>query len=114
MTWHRFIDEPDIGTMLMADGQCFILVGTAPYERKTDGMMSRLLTWAARCAECGEPIEVTSGLAITALRRRCDGCKAPLRPVSGNRKPVRVVVRVAVDSGAAAKAESLEPLAPRG
>lgn len=111
MTWHRFIDEPAIGTALLADGQRFDLVAVTPYERKTDGMMSRVLTWAARCADCGEPIEVTSGLAINALRRRCDLHKAALRPVARGHGKVQVVV---VDSGAAAKAESLEPLAPRG
>lgn len=114
MTWHRFVDEPAVGTMLMADGQRFDLVRVEPYERKTDGMPSRLLTWAGRCADCGEPIEVQSGLIVSGLRRRCDLHKAPLRPVARGHGKVAVVVSGPVGSGAAAKAESLEPLAPHG
>lgn len=114
MTWHRFVDEPALGTVLLADGQCFDLVRVEPYERKTDGMASRLLTWAGRCADCGEPIEATSGLVVSPLRRRCDLHRDALRPVAGHRGRVGVVVRGPSDSGAAAKAESLEPLAPRG
>lgn len=101
MTWHRFVDEPAIGTVLMADGQRYQLVRVEPYERKTDGMPSRLLTWAGHCADCGDPIEVQSGLVVSTLTRRCELHKAALKPVRVGRgryqSPVITVRLVAAD-----------------
>ena len=65
-----FSKIPEIGTVLMIDGQRYILFYTSPYQ-KTKGLISSLLCWKNNCSECGDRFVATSDLKGQSINRRC-------------------------------------------
>jgi hypothetical protein len=66
----NFKDPPPAGTVLMVQGQRYVLVATAPY-RRLDGRPSLMLHWEHHGAECGSPFSTQTGLESKWLNRRC-------------------------------------------
>lgn len=69
---HRinFDQPPQIGTVLMREGQRYLLVEKTPHT-KLNGEPTTILSWESHCADCGDPFVVTSGLRGCAPVRRC-------------------------------------------
>lgn len=90
-----FAAEPAVGTTILLDEQAYELIAAEPYTRKTDGKVSRLLTWQTVCPVdgCDAAFQVQSGLSITSLRRRCEQ-HAEARTLVKGRRGRRVQVRV--------------------
>ena len=76
-----FRQAPALGTVLMMDGQRYVVVATRPHRRK-DGMPTMLVSWRSHCADCGQPFEVTTCLVAKAVNRRCPAHHAPGRAVT--------------------------------
>ncbi len=76
-----FRQAPALGTVLMVDAQRYVVVATRPHHRKDD-TPTMLITWRSHCADCGQPFEVTTGLAAKAINRRCPAHHAPGRAVT--------------------------------
>ncbi|MCR9069494.1 MAG: hypothetical protein NXH79_11680 [Rhodobacteraceae bacterium] len=70
----RLLPRP--GTVLMLDGQRYIVVGSDLHIR-TDGETVPIILWQSRCAECGQPFECRTGLKARALNRRCEEHRRP-------------------------------------
>jgi hypothetical protein len=89
-----FETEPPLGSRILLDDQAYELVGSEPYRRKSDGVMSRVLTWETLCPVdgCGASFRVQTGLSIKSLCRRCVEHKDPTSAVG--RPGCKVVVRV--------------------
>ena len=70
------------------DGQLYIVVGSRPYVRQTDGVLSAIYTLRTACpdAGCGALFEFDCGpgLLVEPRRfpRRCSPHRAPLRRVN--------------------------------
>lgn len=88
----KFLAVPELGTKLDIDGQCYVLVSTAPYTRKSDGGASILLHWEGRCADCGQTFYATTGLSSNGVNRRCSICSSPLKRVRTKRG--RPIIRI--------------------
>lgn len=86
-----FSEAPPLGTVLMIDAQAFDLIAIEDHARQ-DGTLGQLLTWAARCGECGQPYHVISTLRSTGIARRCRSHRKPGTRVPGTGK--RVSARV--------------------
>ena len=67
---------PMTDTVLMLDGQRYVVVGSDRHVR-TDGETVPIILWRSRCAECGEPFECRTGLKAQALNRRCEMHRRP-------------------------------------
>ena len=67
---------------IIRDGQRYELVGSDVAESgKT------FFIWRARCYDCGKHFETTTGMTFgPSINRRCQNCKAPLKPVTGSRR----------------------------
>lgn len=79
-----FSKAPDIGTLLMKEGQRYELVSANGHTRK-DGAPTILLTWRSHCADCGSTFEVVTGLrAKGSINRRCPLHTSPGRAVTTN------------------------------
>jgi hypothetical protein len=70
----RLLPRP--GTVLMLDGQRYVVVGSDLHIR-TDGETVPIILWQSRCAECGQPFECRTGLKARALNRRCEKHRRP-------------------------------------
>ncbi len=75
-----FSSAPEIGTILMKEGQRYELIAHEPHVR-TDGQTTTLLVWQSHCAETGHPFEIKTGLKIKYINRRCKQHSKPGRPV---------------------------------
>lgn len=87
-----FALPPPVGTVLMLDQQAYELREARPASRN-DGTSTMLLDWETECPDCRCSFIVTTGLKTKSVNRRCQGCKAPNRPVKGRRgRKVQVAV----------------------
>jgi len=70
---HRiaFVSRPEIGTVLMLEGQRYLLVDGTPHTR-ADGQPTLLLHWESHCPVCGVAFIVKTGLKAVAINRRCE------------------------------------------
>lgn len=67
----HFQQPPDIGFVLMREGQRYELVAHEPHIRR-DGFPTTLLVWRSHCCDCGEAFEVVTGLVANGyFNRRC-------------------------------------------
>ena len=78
-----FEAAPAIGTKLRAGGVSYEAVAVSPYHR-ADGQLSKLITWRAQCADCGQPFDFRTGLVCKYLNRRCAEHRAPGRAASAS------------------------------
>jgi len=67
------------------DQQIYRPIGVLTFTTR-DGQESRVIEWITNCPSCGTEFTVTTGTLFREPRRRCDGCKAPGRPVRSDRK----------------------------
>ncbi len=84
----RFNTVPEPGLVVTDRGQEYELIMTRPHRRK-DGTPTVVLTWRSRCATCGEPFTVTTGLSLKDLNRRCPRHHRPGLSVNRSRKAYR-------------------------
>jgi len=75
-----FSSVPEIGTILMKEGQRYELIAHEPHVR-ADGQTTTLLVWQSHCAETGHPFEIKTGLKIKYINRRCKQHSKPGRTV---------------------------------
>ena len=70
---HRiaFARCPEIGTVLMLEGQRYVLVDYTPHT-KANGQPTILLHWESHCPDCGATFLVKTGLKASAINRRCE------------------------------------------
>ena len=70
---HRiaFARCPEIGTVLMLEGQRYVLVDCTPHT-KANGQPTILLHWESHCPDCGATFLVKTGLKASAINRRCE------------------------------------------
>lgn len=87
----EFHIPPAVGSTLSLDAQRYDLVAVEDYVR-ADGLPSKVLVWRSACPDCGASFEVKTGLKGKDLTRRCADHRAPMRRVSGTRKPVEVII----------------------
>jgi len=73
-TTFRILPMPD--TVLMRDGQRYVVVGSDLHVRR-DGETVPIILWQSHCAECGEPFECRTALKARALNRRCEKHRRP-------------------------------------
>ena len=76
-----FRQAPAVGTVLMCDGQRYVVVDTRLHRRK-DGTPTTLIVWRSHCSDCGQPFELTTPLATKWPNRRCPMHRAPGRAVT--------------------------------
>ena len=69
------------GTVLMHEGQRYVVTGSDLHRRK-DGEIVPIICWQSHCAECGVPFECWSGMRSGTLNRRCPMHHAPGRAVT--------------------------------
>ncbi|MCC5975967.1 MAG: hypothetical protein JJT81_18225 [Rubellimicrobium sp.] len=69
------------GTVLMHDGQRYVVVGSDLHTRR-DGKTVPIICWESHCAQCGVPFRCWSGLRSGTLNRRCPEHHAPGKAVS--------------------------------
>jgi hypothetical protein len=81
------------GTVLMHEGQRYVVIGSDLHRRK-DGEVVPIICWQSHCADCGRPFECWSGLRSGTLNRRCQLHHAPGKAVAGKaRKRVAAHIR---------------------
>ena len=61
---------PALDTVLMFEGQRYVVVGSSLYTR-VDGETVPLIHWRSHCATCAEPFEFRTGLKAGHPNRRC-------------------------------------------
>ena len=76
-----FRQAPAVGTVLMRDGQRYVVIDIRPYRRK-DGTSTTLIVWRSHCSNCGQPFELTTPLATKWPNRRCPAHHAPGQAVT--------------------------------
>jgi len=69
------------GTVLMHQGQRYVVVGSDLHKRR-DGQIVPIILWESHCAECGKPFQCRSGLRSGTLNRRCPDHHAPGKAVT--------------------------------
>jgi hypothetical protein len=69
------------GTVLMHEGQRYVVTGSDLHRRK-DGEVVPIICWQSHCAECGRPFECWSGMRSGTLNRRCPEHHAPGKAVT--------------------------------
>jgi len=79
-----FYSQPEIGTILMKEGQRYELVAHEPHVR-ADGRQTTLLVWQSHCAETGHPFEIKTGLKVKYINRRCKQHSKPGQPVAASK-----------------------------
>ena len=81
----NFTSPPKIGTVLMVEGQRYVLSKIIPHT-KQDGTVTNLLEWHSHCAQCG--IEFTAKTSFTAkgINRRCPKHHKAGKPVVSSQK----------------------------
>ncbi len=78
----HFQQPPDVGFILMREGQRYELVAQEPHIRR-DGLPTTLLVWRSHCCDCGVPFEVATGLVANGyFNRRCPDHHRPGRAVT--------------------------------
>lgn len=79
----EFACPPEIGTVLLREGQRYELLEVRPHVRR-DGKPTWLLVWQSHCAECDRAFEVITGLKapLGNINRRCPTHHSPGRAVS--------------------------------
>ncbi len=88
MTVLRFNTAPEPGLVVVHRGQQYELITSRPHRRR-DGTPTVVLTWQSRCATCGEPFIVTTGLSLKDPNRRCPRHHRPGLPANSKRKAYR-------------------------
>ena len=76
-----FRQTPAVDTVLMRDGQRYVVIDIRPYRRK-DGTPTTLIVWRSHCSDCGQPFELTTPLATKGPNRRCPAHHAPGQAVA--------------------------------
>ena len=76
-----FRQAPAVGTVLMRDGQRYVVIDIWPYRRK-DGTPTTLIVWRSHCSDCGQSFELTTPLATKWPNRRCPAHHAPGQAVT--------------------------------
>ncbi len=61
---------PPLDTVLMWEGQRYVVVGSELYHR-ADGVQVPLIRWASFCPECDAPFEIATALKAKNPNRRC-------------------------------------------
>ena len=74
---------PPLGTVLMHDGQRYIVVGSDLHTRR-DGRTVPIICWESHCAQCSVPFRCWSGLRSGTLNRRCSDHHAPGKAVAAS------------------------------
>jgi hypothetical protein len=69
------------GTVLMHEGQRYVVTGS-DFHRRKDGEVVPIICWQSHCAECGRPFECWSGMRSGTLNRRCPEHHAPGKAVT--------------------------------
>lgn len=79
----NFSNPPQVGTVLLREGQRYELLEIRPYVRR-DGKQTWLLVWQSHCADCDRAFEVITGIKTSFgnLNRRCSIHHSPGRAVS--------------------------------
>jgi len=78
----HFEQPPDVGFILIREGQRYELMAHKPYIRR-DGFPTTLLVWRSHCCDCGEAFEVVTGLVANGyFNRRCPAHHRPGRAVT--------------------------------
>lgn len=79
----NFANPPEIGTVLLREGQRYELLDIRPHIRR-DGKRTWLLVWQSRCADCDRAFEVITGIKtpVCNVNRRCPIHHSPGRAVS--------------------------------
>jgi hypothetical protein len=72
---------PVPGTVLMHEGQRYVMVGSDLHKRR-DGHTIPIILWESHCATCGAPYQCWSGLRSGSPNRRCPSHHAPGKAVS--------------------------------
>ena len=57
----NFSNPPQVGTVLLREGQRYELLEIRPYVRR-DGKQTWLLVWQSHCADCDRAFEVITGI----------------------------------------------------
>ena len=79
----EFRTLPLPGTVLMHEGQRYMVTGSDLHRRK-DGEIVPIICWQSHCAECGMPFECWSGMRSGTLNRRCPEHHAPGKAVASS------------------------------
>jgi len=72
---------PLAGTVLMHEGQRYVVTGS-DLRRRKDGKTTSIICWQSDCADCGAVFECWSGMRSGTLNRRCPEHRAPGKSVS--------------------------------
>ena len=89
----EFRTLPLPGTVLMHEGQRYVVTGSDLHRRK-DGEIVPIICWQSHCAECGVPFECWSGMRSGTMNRRCQLHHAPGKAVAAHaRKRVAAHIR---------------------
>ena len=83
----NFNISPPLGTVLMVQGQRYVLVGTEPF-RRNDGTSTTLLKWASHCPVCADAFVASTPLKTRYISRRCPKHHRAGVPVARSRKIV--------------------------
>jgi len=73
-----FSTPPGLGTRFTLEDQSYVLIKIQPHTRR-DGRPSMILTWRSQCLTCRANFEVTTGLSLQYVNRRCPAHHAPGR-----------------------------------
>ncbi len=65
-----FSSLPPLDTVLMWEGQRYVVVGSQLY-RRADGSEVPLIRWRSHCPDCDAPFETTTPLKARNPNRRC-------------------------------------------
>lgn len=76
-----FDDMPERGSVIEFDGLPFEVVGYEAYVRR-DGTSSSLIIWNMHCADCGEPVEVKTGMKAKGITKRCAAHRKKGKPAT--------------------------------
>lgn len=76
-----FDEEPAIGSLIPFDGVTFSVVGYEDYVRR-DGTPSMLIVWNSRCVDCGDEIEIRTGMKSRGITKRCEKHRKKGKPAT--------------------------------
>jgi hypothetical protein len=72
---------PPTGTILMFEGQRFVMIGSTLHER-SDGVTVPLIVWRSHCPNCDQPFECKTTLQARWPTRRCKRHRRPGQAVT--------------------------------
>ena len=76
-----FDDMPTLGSVIEFDGLPFHVVGHQDHVRR-DGTASALIIWNMNCVDCGERVEIKTGMKAKGITKRCAAHRKKGKPAT--------------------------------